>query len=1085
MSRLALRPFWFGLILILLAASLPTSVDSSSPVVPERYLSTVQPSAAGSERTRSDPRVVVAEPARVVFEIDVPFPRVQDIVLQGQTFQQLIIDGYREVGQPGQPALPEKAVLVGAPPTGDLALRILDYRVEELAGRQVIAPAPDYILEHDAEVAGIEQTFAWDRQAYFQDVFIPEEVVALAEEGFVRQQRLVRLAIRPVQYNPATGRVRVYRYLRVEVQLPRADFSLLEPPEEVGAASSGFEALLAEHLLNYDQARQWRASRGTTAGSSQVSLPDGASALMRPAATSERIRLTVREAGVYAITLADLQAVGIPAVTRQEALNPELLQLWRQGQQVAADFLGDADTLFEEDEALVFYAPAPSSPYTRDAVYWLVVGAERGLRMATLNGRPQGFQPEASYPTSVHLEKDLFYRPDSPPDGDPGFPRWYWHDLMTDVTPVAAITVPLPDLAIGGSLATLRVALVGFTDIPNVSPDHQVSVEVNGQWVGDVVWNGEQPAQGEFQFPASHLIQGDNIVRLFLPGSLPNVVIERAFVDWIELEYRGMAEPLGDSLQFQAEGPGYREFDLGWFQHSDILVYDVTNTTSPQRVANIQAVLGQGTPKAGRAGPEAMELLRSPTTGSLQSNPRSDLHRRLFLPAIGAKGGATDAYRLHFGLELQDQRHSFIAVSSERVRPAPRLALDQDANLRSIDHQADYLLITHSDFMEAAQELAEYRRTAASLSVMVIDVQDIYDEFSGGDLDPGAIRDFVSYAYHSWQAPAPAYVLLLGDGHYDYREVTTLAQHDNYIPPYIACFDPWLCEVASDNEFVAVSGDDRLPDLAIGRLTATDPAAAAHSVDKIIAYETVMAPALGMAQDAQATVSDDWLRTFAFVADNARDASGRADRAGDFELITERVIELLPQEVIAERVYYDPYAEDDQNEPFRQRTVPEMTGAIIDAVNAGSRIVNYTGHAAINVWAHEWLFMGASRLLRNDVYQLANQHRLAVFLDMACLSGNFADIQVESLQETLLDWHNGGSVAGWAATGFGVATGHDALQRGFYEALFETGLEALGPATVAGKLNLWQEYGHRYIDLQDTFGLIGDPALQLAGLSFR
>ncbi len=51
----------------------------------------------------------------------------------------------------------------------------------------------------------------------------------------------------------------------------------------------------------------------------------------------------------------------------------------------------------------------------------------------------------------------------------------------------------------------------------------------------------------------------------------------------------------------------------------------------------------------------------------------------------------------------------------------------------------------------------------------------------------------------------------------------------------------------------------------------------------------------------------------------------------------------------------------------------------------------------------------------------------------------------------MLGWTAGGSVAGWGATGFGVATGHDQLHRGFYQAVFNSGVRTLGLATAAGK----------------------------------
>ena len=54
-----------------------------------------------------------------------------------------------------------------------------------------------------------------------------------------------------------------------------------------------------------------------------------------------------------------------------------------------------------------------------------------------------------------------------------------------------------------------------------------------------------------------------------------------------------------------------------------------------------------------------------------------------------------------------------------------------------------------------------------------------------------------------------------------------------------------MCEVAVDNDFVAVSGNDRMPDLAIGRLPANTIELATVMVNKIINYETAPPPGPG------------------------------------------------------------------------------------------------------------------------------------------------------------------------------------------------------------------------------------------------
>jgi hypothetical protein len=73
-----------------------------------------------------------------------------------------------------------------------------------------------------------------------------------------------------------------------------------------------------------------------------------------------------------------------------------------------------------------------------------------------------------------------------------------------------------------------------------------------------------------------------------------------------------------------------------------------------------------------------------------------------------------------------------------------------------------------------------------------------------------------------------------------------------------------------------------------------------------------------------------------------------------------------------------------------------------------------------------------------------------------------------------------GALASWSPTGFGLVTGHDYLERGFFLGLFHEGMTELGAATTYGKLYLLQNAAiGKYDDLVDTFGLLGDPMVQV------
>ena len=116
------------------------------------------------------------------------------------------------------------------------------------------------------------------------------------------------------------------------------------------------------------------------------------------------------------------------------------------------------------------------------------------------------------------------------------------------------------------------------------------------------------------------------------------------------------------------------------------------------------------------------------------------------------------------------------------------------------------------------------------MQAVSVDIEDVYDEFSGGLVDPMAIRSFVNYAVDNWD-PAPWFICLVGDGTHDYKN-NTGTSHPNWMPAYqegISMFDEW---------YVRVEGEGRIPDLAIGRLPVQSATEAEGVVDKLISYDS-------------------------------------------------------------------------------------------------------------------------------------------------------------------------------------------------------------------------------------------------------
>ena len=327
-------------------------------------------------------------------------------------------------------------------------------------------------------------------------------------------------------------------------------------------------------------------------------------------------------------------------------------------------------------------------------------------------------------------------------------------------------------------------------------------------------------------------------------------------------------------------------------------------------------------------------------------------------------------------------------------------------------------------------------------------MQDIYDEFNDGEMSAEAIHQFLQYAYDAWQSPAPSYVVLLGDGHYDFRNYSGVAPITR-IPPYLTYISRVLMgEAPSDNAYACVSGDDTMADMYIGRLTADSAAEAQAMVDKIIAYETNPAPG-------------DWVNNVLFTADNP-------DGAGNFHTLSDDIAShFMPGNYNATKVYLDATC------PY-ESPAATCRQDVIDSVDGGSLLSNYVGHGSATVWAGE-------RMLQTvDVGALANGGKLPVQLSFACLTSYFSNPNQgqDSIDEALVAAAGRGAIASWGNADLSYAFLDQWAHEGFYEAVFKHEIRQLGPAVASAMAYYSHRTGNDLLLKRKT--LIGDPALTLA-----
>ncbi len=934
-------------------------------------------------------RVLRSDEGGTVITWRAPEPVLRTVDHAGTPFVRVEAPGLDSPLLGGKLDLPTAAVLLGIPPAGTPRLQVdvvqADHRVLTAPLARVPFVGPGGLADPTApgEIVAEGATPA-DASA----------VAAISHVGWVRGQRVARIEIAPYRYDPDGCNLTIYSTLRLTLNMSSAPAAPRAVASAPATTDPAFAGVLAGALVNAAAAAAWRLERGPPAADA-ADGPLAPNAVDSPPPPSERgpvWNLTVPTSGLYRVTGAELAAQGL----RLAEVDPARLQLYRGGRPVAIWVEGAVDGRLGEADSLVFYGRPERSRYAADGVYQLAVVDGTGLRMTERGASPDSGAAGASFTSTVRLEQDLLYRSDLPrsplrqPDL-PGVDRWYWSQLNAP----GAMSAPLqlPAVAGGSWTGQLRLAAVGKSSLGSATPDHELAVQVDGVAVGIVRWDGNgEVIAPTLPVPSYLLADGEVEVTVTATGGT-TAEYDQSLLDWIEVDYQRRFVSEADRLAFAAAADGAPDVLVSGFGAPGIVVLDVTDAANPVRMAGTQV--------------------------------RSD----------------AGSYSVRFRAEGRGRRYEAVADSGY-LEPAA-ITARAGTDLWSPSTGADYVVVAPADFHAAMAPLLAHR-AATGLRTALVDLGAVYDAFGGGMASAEAIRAFVAHAYQHWPAPPPSHLLLVGDGTYDPTNRLGTGS-PTLLPPFLKVADPWLGEVAAENAFVTVVGDDPFPDLFLGRLPVQAPDEAIAVVNKIIDYET--APPEG-----------PWRSRLLFAADDP-------DNAGDFHAMSDAVIAgHVPDGFTADRVYLG---------SSQHPGVDTARRAVLDKLNEGTLLAHYIGHGLITGWGQEQI------LRRADMPQLSNGRRLPVLLDMTCMTGFFTDPERSSISEEAVRVPNGGAIAAFSPTGFGIATGHDVLDRTFLDLLLDHNVTHLGQLAVTGKLRLGTTTT-AYDDLLDTFAILGDPALKVA-----
>jgi len=925
-------------------------------------------------------KIVVRESGENHFLIDfeAPAPTFGWEELESDLYDVVRVAGCESIGAPGKPDVPFLGFLLAVPSECEPSANCESVQDEEFFGFRV-APSPRFVRADIGETIAMEPRFELDEEEYGTDAYYPNSIVEAEYFGVLRGQPLVRVMVFPVRFNPVLGSLQVVKRATFTVHI-EMDFAELR--------SDGAGVLYSEI---------GSSSRMVDAVKSCVANPDDVRPILVrdvPASDHDVIplangfdeyKIPVRQDGIYKVTGADLVAAGITI----SSISPDRLAISNLGQDVAILVEDGADGSFDEADYFLFWGEAPESEFTNDNIYWLSLGQAGALRMQDVNAAPTGGAPVATaFIDAPRFEEDTSYSQNIP-DSE-GEDHYFWGAYVT-APDTETYPFEIHNLSSEAFNATIVVEFRGRTDVERVDPDHHTQILLNEQLIDDQAWNGKIKFIHSIIGPQSLLRVGRNELKLEYPGDI--AFPDQVFFNYFQITYLATFIATEGVLEFSPQETGLTEFRVSGFSSDDIMVFDVTDPSGVKNLTNAY---------------------------------------------VGPDGGG---YLVSFQDDTSPDKRYVVAQSSA-FRTGMSLLPDTPSSLTSPANRADYIIISHANFIEAAEGIAQHH-AAKGEAVLLADVEDIYDEFNFGVKSPQAIKDFLEYAYESFSPPPPVDVLLVGDADMDYRN--RVGSEVDFVPTHVYN-DPHplrIGETPTDNWFVCVDGPDVLPDMNIGRICAKRASDVDDVLAKIQAYDNGQA-------------SGDWLYRVLFAAD---------EEGASVAINRELSSFYLPDEYEDTHVNYNDYGSgQDANQ------------AIISNLNEGCLLVNYAGHGNVNRWAKGMFSSG-------DVARLQNGVRMPFVMTFTCLNGFFPHLDSTACMGDVFTRTAGkGAIASWSPTGVDTPSNHSILAKVFFESIFYDFNCYLGAATTTAKVRGYAIAGYSsYFDcIVQTFTLFGDPGLALA-----
>lgn len=951
--------------------------------------------------TAEDVKIISSTSNSIVVEYTPTYTDTSITELDGQKFYSVNIYNGIFNTQPGLsvPAVPMRTINIGVPSEFGNTLQVLDTQYKVINGTIIPTPVAQKVegeIEYRYSVTSDYRNYQ------------PGELATFGDFGLMKELPIQKVILHPVQFDPASNEIKLYTKIRFRVNFGKP----------VGKTKTISEDL-SSVVINFAAAKNWAKAESIN----KIQLEPQNSVL----SSGTWYKFEAPDEGIYKIDRNQLASLGIDAAS----VDPRTIKIYNNGGYQLNDsvtasrptdlvenailVVGEEDGSFDQNDYILFYGRGTDffeydphqnkivrfkDEFSKENFYFITAGGVPGKRIITqqsLNDPSAIIQTESD--AFIYHEENLINV------GKSG--REYWGEVLnasqSSQTFINSLNSRVPSTQIVYNFRLAHTTSVGDKFSVNFTVQENNNTIYNGILNGWTDFYRFGTAKSGTAIYSGSVPNDMSALKFSLDNPYSNT---QANIDYFEIEYRRYLRSVDDRFVFYSDPvDGTIQYNLSNFTSSDINVFDITDYANVKKI-NPSLLSG----------------------GEFRFQAQTSLNRR----------------------------DKYIALTSSKYGTVSNIQPVSNSNLRGISQGSQYVIIAHKDFSAEAQRLADYRSNESPfpLSSTLIYIDEIYNEFSCGSLDPIAIRDFLVYAYENWEIK-PELVLLFGDGDYDYYNVE--GKNSNFIPTYQTRESLYeLASYPSDDFYSRIVGEDSIPDIGIGRVNVTTSADAEIVVDKIINYETSIDRSL-------------WRNIITLVADDGPTSTGN-----DGDTHTRQSENLakayIPKTFDQKKIYLAAYPTIVTGSGRRK---PAVNQAIVDAINNGTLIVNFIGHGNPDVWTHENVFYKDITIpqLQNDNY---------FFLSAAtCDFGRYDEPDDQSGTEIMLLKESSGIIGAFTASRAVYSNLNAALNRIFFDNLLDKKDSKGLPLRLGVAYMYTKATGTIDLTNDEKYILFGDPALRL------